>query len=42
LGRKKVINYQESDKWMEFNDSHVRDFDSSKLKEEAFGGDGGN
>lgn len=27
---------------MEFNDSHVRDFDVSKIKEEAFGGDGGN
>jgi hypothetical protein len=27
---------------MEFNDSHVRDFDNSKIKEEAFGGDGGN
>jgi len=27
---------------MEFNDSHVRDFETSKLKEEAFGGDGGN
>jgi hypothetical protein len=32
----------QSEKWMEFNDSHVRDFDISKLKEEAFGGDGGN
>jgi hypothetical protein len=26
---------------MEFNDSTVRDFQASKLKEECFGGDGG-
>lgn len=29
------------DPWMEFNDSNVRDFDPSKLKEECFGGDSG-
>jgi len=27
------------DRWMEFNDSIVKDFNSSKLKEECFGGD---
>jgi hypothetical protein len=31
----------EEDVWMEFNDSTVRDFQASKLKEECFGGDGG-
>lgn len=31
----------EGDCWMEFNDSTVRDFQASKLKEECFGGDGG-
>lgn len=31
----------DDDSWMEFNDSTVRDFQVSKLKEECFGGDGG-
>lgn len=30
----------ETDPWMEFNDSTVRDFNFDKLKDEAFGGDG--
>ena len=30
----------DNDHWMEFNDSNVRDFQASKLKEEGFGGDG--
>jgi len=32
----------ETDPWMEFNDSTVRNFNFEKLKEECFGGDGGN
>lgn len=31
----------EGDSWMEFNDSTVRDFQASKLKEECFGGESG-
>ena len=31
----------EGDSWMEFNDSTVRDFQASKLKEECYGGDSG-
>ena len=31
----------ENDRWMEFNDSTVRDFQVSKLKDECYGGDGG-
>jgi hypothetical protein len=30
----------ESDPWMEFNDSNVRDFNFEKLKDECYGGDG--
>lgn len=30
----------ESDPWMEFNDSTVREFNLDKLKEEGYGGDG--
>ena len=30
----------ETDPWMEFNDSSVRDFNFEKLKDECFGGDG--
>jgi hypothetical protein len=30
----------ENDKWMEFNDSQVRDFNFDKLKEDCYGGDG--
>lgn len=30
---------QSSAKWMEFNDSYVRDWELSKLKKEAYGGD---
>lgn len=32
----------ETDPWMEFNDSTVRNFNFDKLKEECFGGSGGN
>lgn len=32
----------ETDPWMEFNDSTVRTFNFDKLKEECFGGSGGN
>jgi ubiquitin carboxyl-terminal hydrolase 34 len=31
----------EADTWMEFNDSTVREFQASKLKEECFGGESG-
>lgn len=31
----------EADPWMEFNDSTVREFPASKLKEEGYGGDSG-
>ena len=31
----------EADPWMEFNDSNVRNFNFDKLKEECFGGSGG-
>lgn len=31
----------EAERWMEFNDSTVRDFQHSKLKEECYGGDSG-
>ena len=31
----------ENGRWMEFNDSTVRDFQASKLKDECYGGDGG-
>lgn len=31
----------ESDPWMEFNDSNVRNFNFEKMKEECFGSDGG-
>ena len=30
----------ETDPWMEFNDSTVREFNFDKLKEECYGGDG--
>lgn len=33
-------NKTETDPWMEFNDSMVRDFNFDKLKDECYGGDG--
>mmetsp|Transcript_18286 Transcript_18286/g.31275 ORF Transcript_18286/g.31275 Transcript_18286/m.31275 type:complete len:924 (+) Transcript_18286:1615-4386(+) len=41
FGEEKEFMENDKERWMEFNDSMVRDFSIAKLKDECFGGDSG-